>query len=116
MPPEIPTQAGERVTKKKKVTVTNTTKLIVSKLGAAAIKGGCFFLLISPALLLVFVILGGFELSRAHVLYEDLLLAQANLVLLTDLHLLYLVIPYDLVDQVRPVMNIYYNIVSASEN
>lgn len=48
-------------------------------------------------------------------MYEDLLLAQANLVLLTDLHLLYLVIPYDLVDQVRPVMNTYYNIVSILE-
>lgn len=65
---------------------------MVSKLGAAAIKGG-------------------FELSRAHVLYEDLLEAQANLVLLSDLHLLYLVVPYDLIDQIRPSMNTYYNLV-----
>lgn len=45
-------------------------------------------------------------------LYEDLLQAQANLVLLNDLHLLYLVIPYDFIDLVKPPLANYYNIVS----
>lgn len=57
-------------------------------------------------------ILGGFELSRAHMLYEDLQLAQANLVLLNDLHLLYLVVPYDFIDLVKPALTNFYNIVS----
>lgn len=70
----------------------NSTKLVVSNLGTAAIKGGM-------------------ELSRAHLLYADLLKAQSSLVLLDCLHLLYLVTPYDTSEQIRPNMQTYYHIV-----
>nr|CAI5857119.1 unnamed protein product [Callosobruchus analis] len=79
-------------TKTKKVVVlSNSTKLEVSELGCAAIKGGL-------------------ELSRAHLLYEDLSDAQTCLVLQGHLHLLYLVTPYETADQIKPNMQVYYEI------
>nr|CAH7726866.1 unnamed protein product [Callosobruchus chinensis] len=79
-------------TKTKKVVVlSNNTKLVVSELGCAAIKGGL-------------------ELSRAHLLYEDLSEAQTCLVLQGHLHLLYLVTPYETADQIKPNMQVYYEI------
>jgi hypothetical protein len=65
---------------------------VISKLGAAAIKGN-------------------FELTRAHMLYDDLHQAQKSLVLLNELHLLYLVTPYEIAEQIKPNKNDYYNIV-----
>lgn len=58
------------------------------------------------------MILGGLELSRAHLLYDDLYKAQASLVLQGHLHLLYLVTPYETAEQVRPNMQVYYDVVS----
>lgn len=60
------------------------------------------------------LVLGGLELASAHTLYEDLLEAQKHLVLLNDLHLLYLVIPYDYIFQIKPNFTVYYNIVEYS--
>ncbi|XP_074030719.1 mutagen-sensitive 301 isoform X2 [Leptinotarsa decemlineata] len=90
----VDTTVGEVVTRtptkqKKTVVLTNDTKLIVSELGCAAIKGGL-------------------ELSRAHLLYEDLHQAQSCLVLQGHLHLLYLVTPYETAEQIRPNMQVYY--------
>lgn len=79
--------------KKRKIVVKNDTVLQISKFGCAAIKGG-------------------FELTRAHLLYDDLHQAQGSLVLLNSLHLLYLVTPYDVAEQIRPNKVDYYNIVS----
>ncbi|CAG9822832.1 unnamed protein product [Phaedon cochleariae] len=78
---------------KKTVVLTNCTKLVVSELGCAAIKGGL-------------------ELSRAHLLYEDLYQAQSCLVLQGHLHLLYLVTPYDTAERIKPNMQIYYEVFS----
>ncbi|XP_012263144.2 helicase POLQ-like [Athalia rosae] len=80
-------RTGKRIIK-----INSETKLEVCKLGRAAMKG-CV------------------ELSRAHLLYKDLKTAQNQLVLLDCLHLLYLVTPYDLIDQVKPSGNVYYNVV-----
>lgn len=77
---------------KKTVKLNSTTRLEVCKLGRAAMKG-CV------------------ELSRAHQLYRDLKSAQSQLVLLDCLHLLYLITPYDIVDQVKPSGNIYCDVV-----
>ncbi|XP_044259159.1 helicase POLQ-like [Tribolium madens] len=77
--------------RKRKIVLKNDTKLVISKLGCAAIKGN-------------------FELTRAHQLYDDLHQAQKSLVLLDCLHLLYLVTPYDLAEQIKPNNNDYYNI------
>ncbi|KAL3278268.1 hypothetical protein HHI36_013603 [Cryptolaemus montrouzieri] len=77
--------------KKRHVVIQKNTRLVVSKLGTAAIKGGL-------------------ELSRAHILYEDLVQAQYSLVLLDSLHLLYLVTPYDLSEQIKPDMNVYFTV------
>lgn len=59
-------------------------------------------------------ILGGLELSRAHLLYEDLFQAQSSLVLQGHLHLLYLVTPYETSEQIKPNMQVYYEVVSKS--
>lgn len=76
---------------KTQVVIRSDMRLTISKLGRAAIKGGM-------------------DLDRARILYEDLLQAQASLVLLDCLHLLYLVTPYDLVQQIKPSMAKYYEI------
>ncbi|XP_030762470.1 helicase POLQ-like [Sitophilus oryzae] len=78
---------------KRSVVLTSNTKLVVSNLGCAAIKGGL-------------------ELSRAHQLYDDLYKAQKSLVLLNCLHLLYLVTPYETSDQVRPNIQIYHEVLT----
>lgn len=44
-------------------------------------------------------------------LYDDLHQAQKSLVLLNELHLLYLVTPYEIAEQIKPNKNDYYNIV-----
>lgn len=78
---------------KRKIVVSDSSKLVVSKLGLAAIKGGL-------------------ELSKARLLYDDLLKTQTSLVLLNCLHLLYLVTPYDVPEQIQISKSHYYNIVS----
>lgn len=54
-------------------------------------------------------------MERAHELYGDLIKAQASLVLLTELHLLYLVIPYEMIDQIKPKYSVYFNVVGISK-
>ncbi|GJQ83211.1 hypothetical protein Trydic_g18235 [Trypoxylus dichotomus] len=73
------------------ISLNNQSKLVISKLGSAAIRGGL-------------------ELAKAHLLYNDLLQAQESLVLLNCLHLLYLVTPYEMSEQVRPSKPRYYRI------
>lgn len=77
---------------KTKVIVKNHSKLQVSNLGLAAIKGGL-------------------DITKAHLLYEDILQAQASLVLLNCLHLIYLVTPYEVSEQIQIAKPHYYNIV-----
>ncbi|XP_057669741.1 helicase POLQ-like isoform X1 [Diorhabda carinulata] len=84
-------ESTETHSKKKRIVLTNDTKLVVSELGCAAIKGGL-------------------ELSRAHMLYEDLFEAQSCLVLQGHLHLLYLVTPYQTADQIKPNNQVYYEV------
>lgn len=98
-------------TAKKTVVLRNSTKFVVSKMGSAAIKGCCCFY--NYFRLIIIIILGGLELSRAFMLYEDLHQAQNSLVLLDCLHLLYLVTPYDTSEQIKPNMQVYYYIVLA---
>lgn len=51
------------------------------------------------------------DMQRAYTLYQDLKRAQEHLILTDYLHLLYLVTPYDIVSQVKPVGTIYYDVV-----
>jgi len=44
-------------------------------------------------------------------LYEDLKTAQNHLILIDNLHLLYLVTPYDSISQITPIGSIYYDVV-----
>lgn len=83
----------DRPTTPRQLIINNDTTLVISKLGKAAIKSG-------------------FDLEKARLLYEDLVQAQSSLVLLTSLHLLYLVAPYDLAYQIKPSNATYYNIYS----
>lgn len=69
--------------------VRSETQLTISRLGKAAIKG-CM------------------QLSYAHMLYRDLVQAQSGLVLLSCLHLLYLVTPYDFTGQIKPNSAVYF--------
>ncbi|KAJ8914593.1 hypothetical protein NQ315_017298, partial [Exocentrus adspersus] len=58
---------------------------------------------------------GGLELSRAHILYEDLYQAQSSLVLQGHLHLLYLVTPYETSEQIKPNMQVYHEVSRAKQ-
>ena len=51
------------------------------------------------------------QLSCAHMLYCDLAEAQSGLVLLSCLHLLYLVTPYDFTSQIKPNCAVYFSVV-----
>ncbi|XP_050312718.1 helicase POLQ-like isoform X1 [Anthonomus grandis grandis] len=79
--------------KKRVLMLTNASKLVVSSLGTAAIKGGL-------------------DLLRAHELYDDLYQAQKSLVLLNCLHLLYLVTPYETAEQIKPNIHVYYDVLT----
>ena len=70
---------------------TEEGQLEVTKLGRATLKG-CV------------------DLERASHLYKDLRQAQAGLVLLSKLHLMYLVTPYDLVGTINPVPSTYFHV------
>lgn len=54
---------------------------------------------------------GPIDLKTAYTLYEDLKTAQKHLILIDNLHLLYLVTPYDSISQITPIGSIYYNVV-----
>ncbi|XP_025267746.1 helicase POLQ-like [Camponotus floridanus] len=82
----------------KTIAFTNETEFQLCDLGQAAMKGPI-------------------DLKTAYTLYEDLKTAQKHLILIDNLHLLYLVTPYDSVSQITPIGNIYYNVVmDLSEN
>ncbi|KAG8041686.1 hypothetical protein G9C98_000684, partial [Cotesia typhae] len=51
---------------------------------------------------------GSIDLKTAYIIYEDLTAAQKHLILCNDLHILFLVTPYHLADQLTPVGLIYY--------
>ncbi|XP_050447937.1 helicase POLQ-like [Cataglyphis hispanica] len=76
----------------KTVIFTNETEFQLCDLGQAAMKGPI-------------------DLKTAHTLYEDLKTAQKHLILIDNLHLLYLVTPYDSISQITLIGNIYYNVV-----
>lgn len=103
--------SGDKPAKPKTTLVLDSnTKLLVSKLGTAAIKGyksEAFYLNILINVLFV----GGLELTRSHQLYEDLYAAQKALVLLNGLHLLYLVTPYNTSERVNPDLLVYHQVV-----
>ncbi|KAK0159433.1 hypothetical protein PV328_010310 [Microctonus aethiopoides] len=75
------------------ITRTKKNVLELSDLGKAAMKG-CI------------------DLQSAYNLYDDLKMAQNHLVLINDLHILYLVTPYDLTNQFKPIGSVYYDVVS----
>lgn len=58
------------------------------------------------------IISGCIDLETAYVLYGDLKTAQKHLMLANDLHILYLVTPYDVANQLKPVGTVYYDVVS----
>ncbi|KAJ1529775.1 hypothetical protein ONE63_006521 [Megalurothrips usitatus] len=73
------------------VYISLSTPLNLSRIGEAAVKGS-------------------FNMVTAHRLYDDLHLAQEKLVLLNHLHLLYIVTPYNMVDQVKYLNQVYFNV------
>ncbi|CAK9809984.1 Helicase POLQ-like [Anthophora quadrimaculata] len=78
---------------KKRIKLTNETELELCNLGRAAIKG-CI------------------EMHCAYMLYQDLKKAQEHVILIDHLHLLYLVTPYDIISQIKPVGSVYYDVVT----
>ncbi|KYM99877.1 Helicase POLQ-like protein [Cyphomyrmex costatus] len=76
----------------KTVMFTSETEFQLCDLGQAAMKG--------PV-----------DLKTAYTLYEDLKIAQRHLILIDDLHLLYLVTPYDNISQITPIGSIYYDVI-----
>ncbi|KYN36744.1 Helicase POLQ-like protein [Trachymyrmex septentrionalis] len=76
----------------KTVTFTSETEFQLCNLGQAAMKGPI-------------------DLKTAYTLYEDLKTAQKHLILIDNLHLLYLVTPYDSISQITPIGSIYYDVI-----
>ncbi|EGI68760.1 Helicase POLQ-like protein [Acromyrmex echinatior] len=76
----------------KTVTFTSETEFQLCDLGQAALKGPI-------------------DLKTAYTLYEDLKTAQKHLILIDNLHLLYLVTPYDSISQITPIGSIYYDVI-----
>ncbi len=56
-------------------------------------------------------ITGCIDVSIAQTVYSDLLQSLDCLVLSTDLHLLYIVIPFNMIDSIQPNWTIYFEIV-----
>ncbi|XP_017875050.1 helicase POLQ-like [Ceratina calcarata] len=81
-----------KTAKKRIVELRNNTKLELCSLGRAAMKG-CI------------------DMEVAYKLYEDLKKTQEHLILLDYLHLLYLVTPYDIISQIKPVGTVYYDVI-----
>ncbi|KAG5328374.1 HELQ Helicase, partial [Acromyrmex charruanus] len=76
----------------KTVTFISETEFQLCDLGQAALKGPI-------------------DLKTAYTLYEDLKTAQKHLILIDNLHLLYLVTPYDSISQITPIGSIYYDVI-----
>ncbi|XP_015122481.1 helicase POLQ-like isoform X2 [Diachasma alloeum] len=77
---------------KQSIILTRKSPLELSTLGKAAMKGSI-------------------DLQTAYYLHEDLKLAQRHLVLTNDLHVLYLVTPYDVANQIKPVGSVLYDVI-----
>ncbi|XP_077272175.1 mutagen-sensitive 301 isoform X3 [Temnothorax americanus] len=96
----IPSQESTRVDKReikkgvKTITFTSETEFQLCDLGQAAMK-----------------VAGPIDLKTAYTLYEDLKTAQKHLILIDNLHLLYLLTPYDNVSQITPVGSVYYDVI-----
>ena len=90
---KCPNAKSVEIKGKKTIVLTSETELELCDLGRAAMKG-CI------------------NMQSAYMLYQDLKRAQEHLVLVDYLHLLYLVTPYDIVSQVKPVGPIYYDVVT----
>ena len=60
----------------------------------------------------ILFILGGLNVSIANEVYHDLMMSLNSLVLSSDLHLLYLVTPPELVDAIEPNWSVYFDKVS----
>uniref|UniRef100_V9IK62 Helicase POLQ-like n=1 Tax=Apis cerana TaxID=7461 RepID=V9IK62_APICE len=54
---------------------------------------------------------GCIDMECAYTLYQDLKKAQEHLILLDYLHLLYLVTPYNIISQIKPIGFIYYDMI-----
>ncbi|XP_015186066.1 PREDICTED: helicase POLQ-like isoform X2 [Polistes dominula] len=83
----------EIIKKKPKIALTSTTKLELCDLGRAAMKAGI-------------------DLHCAYELYEDLKKAQKHLILTDYLHLLYLITPYNIVNQIQLIESVYYDTIT----
>ncbi|XP_043502834.1 helicase POLQ-like isoform X2 [Polistes fuscatus] len=83
----------EIIKKKPKIALTSTTKLELCNLGRAAMKAGI-------------------DLQCAYELYEDLKKAQKHLILTDHLHLLYLITPYNIINQIRLIESVYYDTIT----
>lgn len=73
------------------IVIESDDLLKVTKLGRATLKG---------------II----DLDRSTQLYNDLRIAQGGLVLMTKLHLMYLVTPYEMVGTVNPIAATYFQV------
>ncbi|KAH0554790.1 helicase POLQ-like isoform X2 [Cotesia glomerata] len=74
---------------RRSIVLTRSSCLKLSNLSTAAMKGSI-------------------DLKTAYLIYEDLTVAQKHLMLCNDLHILFLVTPYHLADQLTPIGLIYY--------
>ncbi|XP_063972884.1 helicase POLQ-like [Diachasmimorpha longicaudata] len=77
---------------KTSIILTRKSPLELSPLGKAAMKGSI-------------------DLQTAYYLHEDLKSAQRHLVLTDDLHILYLVTPYEVANQIKPVGSVLYEVI-----
>ncbi|XP_047356162.1 helicase POLQ-like isoform X3 [Vespa velutina] len=84
---------SEVTNKKQIMALTSKTKLELCDLGRAAIKAGI-------------------DLQSAYELYEDLKTAQKHLILTDYLHLLYLMTPYNILNQIQPIGSVYYDAIT----
>uniref|UniRef100_A0A0C9PWZ8 HELQ_1 protein n=3 Tax=Fopius arisanus TaxID=64838 RepID=A0A0C9PWZ8_9HYME len=80
---------------KQSIILTRKSRLELSTLGKAAMKGSI-------------------DLQTAYYLHEDLKSAQRHLILTNDLHVLFLVTPYDVANQIKPVGSVFYEVIMSS--
>ena len=93
---ELVNQSLKSMTERNLILINKHEQLEVTKLGRATLKGIV-------------------DLDRSKQLYNDLRLAQGGLVLMTKLHLMYLVTPYDMVGTVSPIASTYFQVISPRE-
>lgn len=59
----------------------------------------------------LYVIIGCIDVSIASQVYNDLMVSLDYMVLSTDLHLLYLVVPHEMIDAIVPNWPVYFEMV-----